>query len=76
MDHIDWTECDLTESIPGKMSGAPVLRGTRVRPEDLLINRDEGIEWLARNHGIAPETIRALFAFHDAHQAVLAPHSS
>jgi uncharacterized protein (DUF433 family) len=44
-----------------------VLRGTRLRPQDLLINRDEGIDWLSRNHGVAPETVRALFTFYDAH---------
>jgi len=37
MTSIDWTECDLIEIVPGKMSGAPVPRGTRVRAEDLLV---------------------------------------
>jgi hypothetical protein len=30
MKHIDWTECALIEIVPGKMSGQPVLRGTRL----------------------------------------------
>ena len=60
-----------------RQGGRPtVLRGTRLRPQDLLINRDEGIEWLSRNHGVAPETIRALFAFYDTHKAALVPHPS
>ena len=29
---------------------------------------------LVKNHGVAPETIRALFAFYDAHKAALVPH--
>ena len=70
MEHIDWTECALIEAVPGKMSGAPVLRGTRVRPEDLVINRDQGVDWLADSHGIAPDVIRGVFAFYDAHQHV------
>ena len=76
MQHIDWTECALIERVPGRVGGQPVLRGTRLRPQDLLINRDEGIDWLSRNHGVAPETIRALFAFYDAHKAALVPHPS
>jgi uncharacterized protein (DUF433 family) len=74
MKHIDWTECALIETVPGRVGGQPVLRGTRLRPQDLLINRAEGIDWLSRNHGVAPETIRALFAFYDAHKAALVPH--
>ena len=74
MEHIDWRECALIETVPGKMSGAPVLRGTRVRPQDLLANRDEGIYWLVENLGIPADTIRQVFTFHDRHQAARAPH--
>jgi uncharacterized protein (DUF433 family) len=74
--HIDWTECALIETVPGRVGGQPVLRGTRLRPQDLLISRDEGIDWLSRNHGVTHETIRALFAFYDAQQAALVPYPS
>jgi uncharacterized protein (DUF433 family) len=74
MKHIDWTECALIETVPGRVGGQPVLRGTRLRPQDLLINRAEGIDWLSRNHGVAPKIIRELFAFYDTHKAALAPH--
>ena len=53
---IDWEECAAVETVPGKMSGQPVIRGTRVRPEDLLTNRDQGVDWLARGHGIPGRT--------------------
>jgi uncharacterized protein (DUF433 family) len=76
MKHIDWTECTLIEIVPGKMSGQPVLRGTRLRPRDLLINREEGIDWLARAHGIEPEMIRKLFAIYDTHSQSTKPISS
>ena len=76
INQIDWTQCALIETVPGRVGGQPVLRGTRLRPQDLLVNRDEGIDWLSRNHGVAPDTIRALFAFYDAHQAALVPHPS
>jgi uncharacterized protein (DUF433 family) len=74
MKHIDWTECTLIEIVPGKMSGQPVLSGTRLRPQDLLINREQGIDWLARAHGIEPEMIRKLFAIYDAHKSAGVPH--
>ena len=74
MQHIDWTECALIETVRGRVGGQPVLRDTRLRPQDLLINRAEGIDVLSCNHAVAPETIRALFAFYDTHKAALAPH--
>ncbi len=30
---IDWMECELIESVPGKVSGKPVVRGTRIMPD-------------------------------------------
>jgi uncharacterized protein (DUF433 family) len=71
---MNWTDCDAIEVVPGKMSGQPVIRGTRVRPEDLLINRDEGLTWLAENYSIPPEAIQEVFAFYDHHQKARVPH--
>ena len=28
-DAIDWTQCELIERVPGKVSGRPIVRGTR-----------------------------------------------
>jgi uncharacterized protein (DUF433 family) len=33
---VDWTGCELVECVPGKMSGAPVVVGTRVPPETFV----------------------------------------
>jgi uncharacterized protein (DUF433 family) len=30
---IDWTACELIECVPGKVSGRPVVRGTRILPD-------------------------------------------
>ena len=30
MANLDWSQCDAVESIPGKVSGAWVLKGTRM----------------------------------------------
>ena len=66
VEHIDWTECALIETVPGKRGGKPVIKGTRLTPEDLLTNREQGVDWLVENHGgITPETVRAVFDFYD-----------
>ena len=37
---IDWTACELIEQIPGKVSGRPIVRGTRIIP-DVIVNSFE-----------------------------------
>jgi uncharacterized protein (DUF433 family) len=39
---IDWMACELIESIPGKVSGRPVVRGTRIMPEAIVGSYDLG----------------------------------
>jgi len=33
---IDWTACELIEQIPSKVSGRPIVRGTRIMPEGIV----------------------------------------
>jgi uncharacterized protein (DUF433 family) len=33
---MDWTGCEFVECVPGKMSGVPVVVGTRVPPETFV----------------------------------------
>lgn len=44
---FDWSDCPLVEIIPGKMSGAPLLRNTRLPVDAITGNydafRDEGL---------------------------------
>ena len=68
---MDWTDCPIIEQIPGKLSGAPVLKGSRVRPEDLIANIEEGSEWLAEAHFLPIEQVRAVLAFYEANRAFL-----
>ena len=35
---IDWTGCELVERIPGKVSGTPLLKNTRLPVEAILEN--------------------------------------
>jgi len=39
---IDWTQCELIECIPGKVSGRPVVRGTRIMPDAIVGSYDLG----------------------------------
>ncbi len=45
---IDWSECELIERVPGKVSGCPVVCGTRMMPEAIVgsYNLGESIEEL------------------------------
>ena len=44
---MDRTDRPLIERVPGKMSGVPVIRGSRVRPGDFLTSRQKGEDRLA-----------------------------
>lgn len=39
---IDWTACELIEQIPGKVSGRPIVRGTRILPDAIVDSYDLG----------------------------------
>jgi uncharacterized protein (DUF433 family) len=62
---MNWFECPLVELVPGKLSGAPVIMHSRVRPDDLVANRDEGQEWLAENYSLPLETVRTVLEFYE-----------
>lgn len=39
---IDWLACELIEAVPGKVSGRPVVRGTRIMPDAIVGSYDLG----------------------------------
>ena len=39
---IDWMACELIERIPGKVSGRPIVRGTRILPDAIVNSFDFG----------------------------------
>ena len=39
---LDWTACELIEQVPGKVSGRPVVRGTRILPDAIVDSFDLG----------------------------------
>ncbi len=39
---VDWLACDLIEQVPGKVSGRPIVKGTRILPDALLHGYQSG----------------------------------
>ena len=40
---VDWRQCDLVESVPNKLGGEPVLKGTRMPAQGIVDNYDDGM---------------------------------
>jgi uncharacterized protein (DUF433 family) len=79
MTAVDWSKCPLVELIPGKMSGVPLLKNTRLPVEAITGNYDafraEGLspqsaiaETLDCYPEISIEAIKALIDYRAAHQ--------
>ena len=62
---LDWSQCPVVESIPGKVSGAWVLRGTRTPVKVLFENLEAGmsIEEVMEQFPVTREQIDSLMAF-------------
>ena len=63
---IDWTQCELIECVPGKVSGRPVVRGTRIMPEAITGSYELGetIEELAEGFpALSVQQIQRLIEF-------------
>ena len=54
MASVDWSDCPLVEIIPGKVSGAPLLKNTRLPVEAITGNYDA-----FRNEGLSPDDVIA-----------------
>jgi len=39
---VDWSKCDDVESVPGRVSGAWVIKGTRVQAQAVVDNAKAG----------------------------------
>jgi len=65
MPALDWSQCPAVESIPGKVSGAWVLRGTRTPVKVLFENLESGmsIEEVIEQFPVTREQIDTLMAF-------------
>ena len=63
---LDWSQCPAVESVPGKLSGAWVLKGTRMPVAAIFENIEAGariddiMEWF---DGLDREQVKAVIEF-------------
>ena len=70
---IDWMQCSEIEAVPGKVGGRPVIRGTRIEPELLVVEAEYGRtpeETHADFPTVSVETIRVLLKFAEKQKQV------
>jgi len=62
---IDWTDCPLVEINPRKVSGAPILRGTRMPADAIVENYLDGLpaEEIAEVFELPADSVRALLNY-------------
>lgn len=66
MPALDWSQCPAVERVPGKVSGAWVLRGTRMPVSAIFENLEAGaniddiMEWF---DGLNREQVKAVIEF-------------
>lgn len=62
---LDWSQCPAVESIPGKVSGAWVLRGTRMPVSIIFENLDAGmtVDEVMEQFDVTREQVHAVLDF-------------
>lgn len=65
MSALDWSQCPAVESVPGKVSGAWVFRGTRLPVATIFENLEDGmtIEELMEQFDVTRAQIQAVLEF-------------
>lgn len=63
---LDWSNCPAVESVPGKVSGAWVFRGTRMPVAAVFENHEDGLtidEIVELYDGLTREQVQAVMDF-------------
>ncbi len=62
---IDWSQCPAVESVPGKVSGAWVFRGTRMPVQTVFDNLEAGmsLQEITQVFDVKPDEVRAVLRF-------------
>jgi uncharacterized protein (DUF433 family) len=70
---LDWLQCPAVESIPGKVSGAWVLKGTRMPVQTVFENLEAGmsVKEITEVFDVTEEEVKAVLHF--AAQSLEAP---
>ena len=69
---MDWSACDIVEIIPGKVSGVPLVRNTRVPAETVIESAElgESPEEIAYNYDLRLEDVIAILAYAQIHPVI------
>jgi uncharacterized protein (DUF433 family) len=75
---LDWSNCEAVESVPGKVSGAWVFRGTRIPVSAVFENLEDGLtidEIVRMFEGLTHDQVKTVLDF-TAHslQVSVPPH--
>ncbi len=68
---MDWSDCELVELKAGLVSGAPVVKGTRVQADTIVENYETGspLEEINENFpSVSIAQIREILAYAHAHR--------
>lgn len=62
---LDWSKCAAVESVPGKLSGAWVFKGTRMPVQTVFENLEAGmsLQEITEVFDVTPEEIKAVLHF-------------
>ncbi len=63
---LDWSKCPAVESVPGKVSGAWVFRGTRIPVVAVFENLEDGLtidQVVDLYDGLTREQVKAVLEF-------------
>jgi uncharacterized protein (DUF433 family) len=65
MASLDWSQCPAVESVPGKVSGAWVFKGTRTPAAIVFENLEDGmtIDEVLEQFPVTREQVRAVLEF-------------
>jgi uncharacterized protein (DUF433 family) len=65
MTNLDWSQCPAVESVPGKLSGAWVFKGTRMPVQTVFENLEAGlsVEEITDVFDVTLEEVKAVLHF-------------
>ncbi|MDQ2843049.1 MAG: DUF433 domain-containing protein [Acidobacteriota bacterium] len=72
---VDWTDCPEVEVVPGKVSGVPILKHSRMPADAVLENYESGspVEEIAENFELPEDQIRTVLAYAAKRNPALKP---
>jgi len=74
--YVDWADCGLVERIPGKVSGRPIVRGTRILADTIVQDAELGspLEEIQENYpDLSLAVIQQLNSFAREHRVQRVP---